>query len=310
MDYDGLRMFLELSRSLHFLRASRACHVSPSTLSRAVQRLEQETGCAAARTRPALGAADRRRRTVRRARARHAGTLAAAAARPARPPRHAVGDDRDLRVGHGLPELPPRAARRLPRAATPTSTSSSRPATRPTRSSGSPKGSVDVSVAAIPPQLPRGLVSRVLLYTPLVFAAPRVACEVERLCHQRPLPWTSCRSCCPRRATRARAPTAGSAAGASCRRSTARSRAARRSSRSSAWAAASASCRASSSTRAPCAASSACSTPMTAAPRWANSASASAPSARSSRRPWCARCGTRSPPCTSMILTDRRGRPH
>ena len=44
MDYDGLRMFLELSRSLHFLRASRACHVSPSTLSRAVQRLEQETG--------------------------------------------------------------------------------------------------------------------------------------------------------------------------------------------------------------------------------------------------------------------------
>ena len=44
MDYDGLHMFLELSRSLHFLRASRACHVSPSTLSRVVQRLEQETG--------------------------------------------------------------------------------------------------------------------------------------------------------------------------------------------------------------------------------------------------------------------------
>src|SRR4029077_20838841 len=44
MDYDGLRMFMELSRTLHFLRASRACHVSPSTLSRAVQRLEQETG--------------------------------------------------------------------------------------------------------------------------------------------------------------------------------------------------------------------------------------------------------------------------
>ena len=44
MDYDGLHMFLELPRSLHFLRASRACHVSPSTLSRVVQRLEQETG--------------------------------------------------------------------------------------------------------------------------------------------------------------------------------------------------------------------------------------------------------------------------
>ena len=31
--------------------------------------------------------------------------------------------------------------------------------------------------------------ARVLLHTPLVFAAPRAACEVERLCHRRPLPW-------------------------------------------------------------------------------------------------------------------------
>jgi LysR family positive regulator for ilvC len=52
-------------------------------------------------------------------------------------------------------------------------------------------GRVDVCVAAIPPQLPRGLVSRALLFTPLVFAAPRVAGEVERLCHQRPLPWAT-----------------------------------------------------------------------------------------------------------------------
>src|SRR4029078_8865118 len=37
-------MFLAPSRPFHFLRASRACHVSPSTLSRVVQRLEQETG--------------------------------------------------------------------------------------------------------------------------------------------------------------------------------------------------------------------------------------------------------------------------
>jgi Mn-dependent DtxR family transcriptional regulator len=44
MDYDTLRLFLHLSRTLHFLRTSRACHVSPSALSRAVQRLERETG--------------------------------------------------------------------------------------------------------------------------------------------------------------------------------------------------------------------------------------------------------------------------
>jgi LysR family positive regulator for ilvC len=46
-----------------------------------------------------------------------------------------------------------------------------------------------VSVAAIPAQVPRALVARVLLHTPLVFAAPRAACAVERLTHRRPVPW-------------------------------------------------------------------------------------------------------------------------
>ena len=44
MDYDGLRLFLDLSRTLHFLRTSRQAHVSPSALSRTVQRLEREAG--------------------------------------------------------------------------------------------------------------------------------------------------------------------------------------------------------------------------------------------------------------------------
>src|SRR6186713_937277 len=46
MDYDGLRLFLDLSRTLHFLRTSRQAHVSPSALSRTVQRLEREAGVA------------------------------------------------------------------------------------------------------------------------------------------------------------------------------------------------------------------------------------------------------------------------
>src|SRR6267142_519765 len=56
MDYDSLRLYLHLSRTLHFLRTSRECHVSPSTLSRSIQRLEQQTGW------PLL---ERDRRTVR-----------------------------------------------------------------------------------------------------------------------------------------------------------------------------------------------------------------------------------------------------
>src|SRR3954464_13038824 len=44
MDYDALRLFVHLARTLHFLRTSRECHVSPSALSRTIQRLERDTG--------------------------------------------------------------------------------------------------------------------------------------------------------------------------------------------------------------------------------------------------------------------------
>ena len=44
MDIPALRQFSHLANSLHFGRTSRACHVSPSTLSRVIQRLEEESG--------------------------------------------------------------------------------------------------------------------------------------------------------------------------------------------------------------------------------------------------------------------------
>lgn len=44
MDNDALRLFLHLSRTLHFGRTSRECHVSPSALTRTIQKLEQELG--------------------------------------------------------------------------------------------------------------------------------------------------------------------------------------------------------------------------------------------------------------------------
>jgi LysR family transcriptional regulator, positive regulator for ilvC len=190
MDYDGLHMFLELSRSLHFLRASRACHVSPSTLSRAVQRLEQETGSVllerdrrsvrltpegsrfAEHARETLDRWQRLQRDLRGQRDRLSGSItifaSVTACQSFLPELLGAfrGRHPDVRIqletGYAADALPQLA-----------------------------DGRVDVCVAAIPPQLPRGLVSRVLLFTPLVFAAPRVACEVERLCLQRPLPWAT-----------------------------------------------------------------------------------------------------------------------
>ncbi|MGB0936120.1 MAG: HTH-type transcriptional activator IlvY [Colwellia sp.] len=45
MDQKSLAMFVHLSQSLHFGKTANAFHMSTSTLSRAIQRLEQEVGC-------------------------------------------------------------------------------------------------------------------------------------------------------------------------------------------------------------------------------------------------------------------------
>lgn len=44
MDMRPLKHFLALASTLHFARASAACHVSPSTLSRSIQQLEESLG--------------------------------------------------------------------------------------------------------------------------------------------------------------------------------------------------------------------------------------------------------------------------
>ncbi|MBN1647123.1 MAG: HTH-type transcriptional activator IlvY [Spirochaetales bacterium] len=44
MDFHSLELFLHLSSSLHFARTSQVCNISPSALSRTIQRLEMEIG--------------------------------------------------------------------------------------------------------------------------------------------------------------------------------------------------------------------------------------------------------------------------
>ncbi|RKF21534.1 HTH-type transcriptional activator IlvY [Alginatibacterium sediminis] len=44
MDARSIELFLHLSHSLHYAKTSKAMHVTPSTLSRVIQRLEQEMG--------------------------------------------------------------------------------------------------------------------------------------------------------------------------------------------------------------------------------------------------------------------------
>ena len=44
MDFRDLKTFIHLAESRHFGRSARAMHVSPSTLSRQIQRLEEYLG--------------------------------------------------------------------------------------------------------------------------------------------------------------------------------------------------------------------------------------------------------------------------
>jgi LysR family positive regulator for ilvC len=189
VDYDSLRLYLHLSRTLHFLRTSRECHVSPSTLSRSIQRLEQEAGW------PLL---ERDRRTVR---------LTPAGARFATHARDTLERWERLQRDLGgkavgalqgtiaifasatacqsfLPELLSGFRQRHPEIHIKLETGYAADALEMLE-----RGRVDVSVAALPRTVPRALVSRVLLHTPLVFVAPTKPCEVERLCAARPLAW-------------------------------------------------------------------------------------------------------------------------
>ena len=45
MDTKSLQIFQHLARSLHFAKTANAYHMSPSTLSRLIQRMEQQMGC-------------------------------------------------------------------------------------------------------------------------------------------------------------------------------------------------------------------------------------------------------------------------
>ena len=188
LDYDSLRLYLHLSRTLHFLRTSRECHVSPSTLSRSIQRLEQDAGW------PLL---ERDRRTVRLTPegARFAEHARDTLERWERHQRELGGKGGALEgtiaifasataCQSFLPEVLSGFRQRYPEIHIKLETGYAADALEMLD-----RGRVDVSVAALPRTVPRALVSRVLLHTPLVFVAPTKPCEVERQCAARALAW-------------------------------------------------------------------------------------------------------------------------
>jgi LysR family positive regulator for ilvC len=188
MDQHELRLFLHLARSLHFGRTSRELHVSPSALSRTIQRLEAEVG------RPLF---TRDRRSVELA---PAGVLleeyaAETLSRFESLVERAAGAEERLTgtlsvfasvtaCQSFLPGVLSSFRKRHPdihiRLETGYATDALGMLAR---------GAVDVAVAALPERTPAGLVSRTILVTPLVLVAPTADSEVSRLVAERPIPW-------------------------------------------------------------------------------------------------------------------------
>jgi LysR family transcriptional regulator, positive regulator for ilvC len=188
MDHDALRLFVHLAGSLHFGRTSHACHVSPSSLSRLVQRLEREVGW------PLF---ERDRRTVK---------LTPQGDRFAAHARETLERWRQLRQRLGQPERSLSGTISL--FASVTACQSFLPRVLSAFRQAHPdihiqletgyaadalemvrQGRVDVAVAALPDRASAALATRVILHTPLVFVAPAAPCEVLRLVERNPPAW-------------------------------------------------------------------------------------------------------------------------
>jgi LysR family positive regulator for ilvC len=188
MNIDELRVFLHLTGTLHFGRTSQAVHLSPSAVSRAIRRLEEEVG------RPLFV---RDRRTV------HLTDVGSAFADFARETvegwrqfrNSLTHDDETLRgelnlygsvtAAYGvLADLFTRFRTRYPDVHLRLETGDSAHALDKVLD-----GTTDIAVAARPDTLPSSVRFFSVVTTPLVFIGPAVQCDVASMVDRDPIPW-------------------------------------------------------------------------------------------------------------------------
>jgi LysR family positive regulator for ilvC len=190
MDLDALRLFLHLSRSLHFGRTSKECHVSPSALSRSIQRLEEQAGATLfVRDRRSVALTDEGRllqgfaqdtlsrfealeQRLTRSQDRLQGSISIFASVTA--------------CQSFLPPLLSQFRRQHPEVQIRLETGYAMDALGMLRS-----GSVDVTIAALPDDIPPTLAARVVVKIPLVFVAPAETSAVSELLSRETISWPS-----------------------------------------------------------------------------------------------------------------------
>jgi LysR family positive regulator for ilvC len=190
IEYEPLRQFVELARTLHFGRAARASHVSASTLSRSIQRLEaqlDEPLFERSHHQVALTPAGERFR-------RHALAVLEEWHRYDSERAH---DQSELTgtlhiyctvtaAQSVVPELLGELRRQHPGIRVEIATGYVSDAIDQVRG-----GLIDASIAALPDRLPAGIVSRHLGTTPVVFVAPSAAGPIREAVERRRTDWSA-----------------------------------------------------------------------------------------------------------------------
>ena len=188
MDLHELKLFLHLAGSLHFGKTARACHISPSALSRTIRRLEEEVG---------HSLFDRDNRSVQ---------LSTVGLRFRDFARETVGSWNQLidslRAGEQdlsgeitlfssvtaaysvLTDLFARFRSKYPKIHIKLQTGDAAHAIEYVQD-----GTADITVAAKPDRLAPGLLFRAITATPLVFISPVVECDVKALTDRLPIAW-------------------------------------------------------------------------------------------------------------------------
>ncbi len=190
MTFEELQLFVRLASTLHFGKAARQGNVSPSTLSRVIQRIEEEAG------RP-LFIRDRRNVSLT-----HEGELFADYARSAieaweeikvRMKSDSNQLQGELRLFASvtasysiLPEILDAFTRTHPEVKVQIVTGDANTAIDRVRDR-----SVDAAIAPLPDRLPRGLIGSELMQTPLVMIGPKKPGPIKDALDQRRIDWST-----------------------------------------------------------------------------------------------------------------------
>lgn len=185
--FEVMRLFLHLSRTLHFGRTSEQCRVSPSSLSRNIRQLEKELGVA-------LFARDKRHVALTPEGQRFQSYVIDLLERwsdfqrqlgGGEPIRGAISLFCTVTASQSIvPDLLRRFRAQHPNVQIKMETGYAADALSMLKAD-----SVDVTIAALPRRLPRALMTKWLVNTPLLFVAPTVPCELNQALAKRTISW-------------------------------------------------------------------------------------------------------------------------